>query len=65
MDRNDVVDPDETELNERQSSLNADAIPPDIGVYDRPERAGMSPVMLAILVVVLLALIAVALFVLL
>jgi hypothetical protein len=68
MDTNEYVDPldpEEAEVEKRRPALDADAVPPDVGVYDRPERQGMSPTMMALLIVVLLVLVAVALFVLL
>ncbi len=74
MDRKEYSDPfdieeaefdlDEAELEERRTTLDADAVPPPVGVYDRPERQGMSPAMMLIFMVVLLVLLAVVLFVL-
>ena len=68
MDTNEYIEPldsDEAEVKRRRPTLDADAVPPSVGVYDRPERQGMSPAMMIILIVVLLALAAVVLFVLL
>lgn len=38
----------------REHSLEEDAAPDSVGVYDRPEQTAMSPTLLAVIAIVLL-----------
>lgn len=55
---------EQTDKERREYTLQEDAAPDPVGVYDRPQRSALSPTMLVILGIVLLVIAAVVVYVL-